>query len=219
MNDGGTIGSGDVTNNSTLVFNPTTGTMTVTNNIVGTGTLTKSGAGTLLLSGGSLSYTGLTTLQGGTLEAIGAGGLGLLVGAGLDIQHGKAVLDYTGTGLTPAMVDPLVNEIMQAAHANLWVIDTTHPIGSTTANTDPLIHALGWTDMVSNTSAMALLLGPSYVLLTVSVQPKAWIKGSVFAVVEPIGWVESMTQRLARAACMISLTRGSTVAGVRPVPV
>ena len=148
LNDGGTIGSGDVTNNSALVFNPTTGTMTVTNNIVGTGTLTKSGAGTLLLSGGSLSYTGLTTLQGGTLEAIGAGGLGLLVGAGLDIQNGKAVLDYTGTGLTPATVDPLVNEIMQAARANLWVIDSTHPIGSTTANTDPLIHALGWTDTV-----------------------------------------------------------------------
>ena len=144
----GTLGTGDVTNNGALVFNYTSGTTTVTNNIAGTGTLTKSGAGTLVLSGGSLSYTGLTTIQGGTLEAVGLGGLGLLTGNGVDIQDGKAVLDYTGTGLTPATLDPLANTLMQQARANGWVIDATHPIGSTTAATDPLIHALGWTDTV-----------------------------------------------------------------------
>ncbi len=94
------IGTGDVHNNGALVFNYTTGTVTVANNISGSGTLTKSGAGTMVLSGGSLSYTGRTTIQGGTLEAVGAGGLGLLGGNGLDIQHGKAVLDYTGTRRT-----------------------------------------------------------------------------------------------------------------------
>ena len=97
----GTLGTGDVTNNGALVFNYTSGTTTVTNNIAGTGTLTKSGAGTVVLSGGSLSYTGLTTIQGGTLKAVGAGGLGLLAGnGGLDIQGGKAVLDYTGVVMT-----------------------------------------------------------------------------------------------------------------------
>ena len=76
----GTLGTGDVTNNGALLFNYASGTTTVANNIAGTGTLTKSGTGTLVLSGGSLSYTGRTTITAGTLEAVGAGGLGLLAG-------------------------------------------------------------------------------------------------------------------------------------------
>ena len=108
--------------------------------------LIKDGPGMLTVSG-SLSYTGQTVIKAGTLEAIGAGGLGLLGSAGLDIQHGKAVLDYTGL-TDPMTLDPIANTLMQQARANGWVIDGTHPIGSTTAATDPLVHALGWTDTV-----------------------------------------------------------------------
>ena len=68
-------------------------------------------------------------------------------GNGLDIQHGKAVLDYTGL-TDPMTLDPIANTLMQKALANGWVIDGTHPIGSTTAAVDPLVHALGWTDTV-----------------------------------------------------------------------
>ena len=120
---GGTLGTGDVTNNGALLFNYATGTTTVTNNIAGAGTLTKSGAGTLVFSGGSLSYTGRTTITAGMLEAVGAGGLGLLAGnGGLDIQGGKALLDYTGL-VDPATLDSLANTLMQEAHANGWAID------------------------------------------------------------------------------------------------
>ena len=107
-------------------------------NTAGTLSLTKTGAGTATLSG-SLSYTGRTTITAGTLEAVGAGGLGLLGGNGLDIQGGQAVLDYTGL-TDPVTLDPLANTLMQQAHANGWAIDPTHPIGSTTANSDYVLN-------------------------------------------------------------------------------
>ena len=128
-------------NNATSAFSGTI------QNTAGTLSLTKVGTGTVTVSG-TLSYTGRTTIQGGTLEAVGAGGIGLLASnGGLDIQSGKAVLDYTGL-TDPMTLDPIANTLMQQARANGWVIDGTHPIGSTTAAANPLVNALGWTDTV-----------------------------------------------------------------------
>ena len=137
---------------STSDFNVQSGSITA--NLAGTVGLTKTTSGTVVLGSlsgyipsGSLTYTGLTTINGGTLEAIGQGGIGLLASAGLNIEHGAAVLDFTGL-IDPPTLDPIANTLMQQAHANGWVIDPTHPVGSTTAATDPLVHALGWTDTV-----------------------------------------------------------------------
>ncbi|WP_202188265.1 autotransporter-associated beta strand repeat-containing protein, partial [Salmonella enterica] len=68
------LGTGDVTNNATLELN-TGGDFT--NNISGSGQVVKSGDDTLTLSGAN-SYTGGTTISGGTLvatnvEALGSG--------------------------------------------------------------------------------------------------------------------------------------------------
>ncbi|EMD4031358.1 autotransporter-associated beta strand repeat-containing protein, partial [Salmonella enterica] len=68
------LGSGDVTDNATLELN-TGGDFD--NNIGGTGSVVKSGDKTLTLSGAN-SYTGGTTISGGTLvatnvEALGSG--------------------------------------------------------------------------------------------------------------------------------------------------
>ncbi|WP_210188942.1 autotransporter domain-containing protein [Mesorhizobium sp. YR577] len=81
VGDGGTtgqLGSGDIVNNSALVYNRSDD-FTVTNTISGSGTLTKDGAGTLTLSGAN-TYTGGTTVTAGTVllgqnNAAGSGGL------------------------------------------------------------------------------------------------------------------------------------------------
>ncbi|UNO35380.1 autotransporter-associated beta strand repeat-containing protein [Salmonella enterica subsp. enterica serovar Abeokuta] len=66
------LGSGDVTDNATLMLN-TGGDFT--NNIGGTGRVEKSGDETLTLSGAN-SYTGGTTISGGTLVATSVDALG-----------------------------------------------------------------------------------------------------------------------------------------------
>ena len=64
--DGSLSGTSSIVNNAALTFN-TTGTGSNTSTISGTGTLTKFGAGTLTL-GGSNTYTGITTVNAGTLQ-------------------------------------------------------------------------------------------------------------------------------------------------------
>lgn len=75
----GQLGSGGVTNNSALIFNRSDA-LTATNLISGTGTLEKLGTGTLTLTGAN-SYSGLTTISNGLLEAGHATALGNTTGA------------------------------------------------------------------------------------------------------------------------------------------
>ncbi|HCS4316884.1 TPA: autotransporter-associated beta strand repeat-containing protein, partial [Salmonella enterica subsp. enterica serovar Kedougou] len=71
-NDVNALGTGDVTDNATLMLN--TGGDFI-NNIGGTGRVEKSGDDTLTLSGTN-SYTGGTTISGGTLVATNVEALG-----------------------------------------------------------------------------------------------------------------------------------------------
>jgi fibronectin-binding autotransporter adhesin len=89
----GTIGSGAIANNGTLVVNRT-GQLTLSNQISGTGSVVKQGAGTLSLSG-SNSYTGGSTLSAGTLVLENANALA----ASGTISFGGGTLQY-GTGIT-----------------------------------------------------------------------------------------------------------------------
>jgi len=66
----GTLGTGDVINNSALVFNRTN-TYTYNGQISGAGTLTQSGTGTTIL-GGANTYTGTTNVNQGVLEIAGS---------------------------------------------------------------------------------------------------------------------------------------------------
>ncbi len=66
----GTLGTGDVINNSALVFNRTD-TYTYNGQISGAGTLTQSGTGTTIL-GGANTYTGTTNVNQGVLEIAGS---------------------------------------------------------------------------------------------------------------------------------------------------
>jgi autotransporter-associated beta strand protein len=67
---GGSLGSGDVANSGSLVFNRA-GNMIVNNRISGSGSVTLNGFGTLTFTGAN-SYTGATAINGGTLLVNGS---------------------------------------------------------------------------------------------------------------------------------------------------
>ena len=81
----GTLGTGPVINNTTLVFS-NAGNLTVTNPISGTGRVMKNGNGTLTLSG-AVSYSGATDVNAGTLVVGNAafGGSALSLSGTLDL--------------------------------------------------------------------------------------------------------------------------------------
>ncbi|MBR6435152.1 MAG: autotransporter-associated beta strand repeat-containing protein, partial [Thermoguttaceae bacterium] len=74
LSDSGTLGSGAVENNGTLEFAHES-EQTFSNAISGTGDVVKSGSGTLTISNNNYSYTGETTVSGGTLLVTSAGSL------------------------------------------------------------------------------------------------------------------------------------------------
>lgn len=101
IGDGGTLGtisSAGVTNNAALVFNRSND-FTISNAISGTGTLTKSGAGVLTLSGGN-SYTGLTTISQGILKCGSTNALGTIAGSTTIVDG--AALDLNGLNYSTA---------------------------------------------------------------------------------------------------------------------
>ena len=74
LSGSGTLGSGEVENNATLEFAHESD-QTFSNAISGTGAVVKSGSGTLTISNNNYSYTGETTVSGGTLLVTSAGSL------------------------------------------------------------------------------------------------------------------------------------------------
>jgi fibronectin-binding autotransporter adhesin len=87
----GTLGSGAVVNNGTLIFDRSD-SVTVANTISGAGNLVQSGAGTTILSGNNV-YSGTTTIsQGGTLQ-LGDGGASGTLGTGAVTNNGTLNLN------------------------------------------------------------------------------------------------------------------------------
>jgi autotransporter-associated beta strand protein len=74
---GGSI-TGAITNNASVVFNPGTTNNTYAGDMSGTGSLTKEGANTLILSGAN-TFAGPITISGGTLQ-VGTGATGSIAG-------------------------------------------------------------------------------------------------------------------------------------------
>ena len=87
----GSLGGQGVTNNATLIFN-TAADGIYGGSITGTGSVTKSGAGSLVLTG-SNSYTGATAVNGGSLSLLGQNAL-----AGNISVAGGATLKLTASG-------------------------------------------------------------------------------------------------------------------------
>ncbi len=89
VGNGGTTGStrGDITNNAALIFNRSNA-LTYDDVISGSGTLTKKGGGTLTLTDDQ-TYTGLTTIEAGTLQLGNGGTKGSIAG---DIANNAALI-------------------------------------------------------------------------------------------------------------------------------
>ena len=88
----GSLGSGNIVDNATLVFNrDTSSDLTVANAISGTGTLTQSGAGKTILTGTN-SYQGTTTISAGTLQ-IGNGGTTGTLGSSSVVDNAALVFN------------------------------------------------------------------------------------------------------------------------------
>ncbi|MGD0655571.1 MAG: autotransporter-associated beta strand repeat-containing protein [Thermoguttaceae bacterium] len=93
-----------ITNNSALIVDPGS-TLSLGNVISGTGTLTKIGAGNVTLSGAS-SYTGVTTISGGTLSvsSLANGGsnsnIGASTSAAANLVINGGTLQYIGAAVS-----------------------------------------------------------------------------------------------------------------------
>ncbi|MFM8421837.1 MAG: LamG-like jellyroll fold domain-containing protein, partial [Verrucomicrobiota bacterium] len=86
----GSLGSGNVVNNASLVFNRSDN-ISVANTISGTGSVTKNGAGSLFLNT-TQTYTGGTFINGGTLQ-LAAGGVGTgLIRGNVTVASGARLL-------------------------------------------------------------------------------------------------------------------------------
>ena len=139
------ISAADVTPAS-VVFNNTAKNVAVqgSKGIVGSASLTKQGNGNVTLTSVN-SYTGLTTVEAGTLQ-LGIGAQSpVLTGGGADIQNGKIVLDYTG-GSSPAAA---VKAALTASHV------TGFASGQIRSSTATRALGLGWVD---NTGASELTI-------------------------------------------------------------
>ena len=90
----GTLGSGNITNNATLIFNQPDNT-SLTGVVYGSGGLKKTGAGTLTLAANNF-YTGTTTISNGAISIVTDANLGA-PGAGIVLDGGA--LQITSGGL------------------------------------------------------------------------------------------------------------------------
>lgn len=139
----GSLGSGPVTNNSTLTFNRSN-TLTVSNAISGTGNLNQEGTGTLILSGVS-NYSGTTTVISGTL-----GGTGTIAVSPITVATGGTIRGDSGSSLSTLTV---ANTSISSGGALLSALGTT-------TNSSTL--ALGVNSLDFSTGSILKLLGAGF---------------------------------------------------------
>ncbi len=165
----GTLGTGTVSNNSALVFNRSD-ELTVSNLIIGAGSLTQLGGGTLTLVGNS-TYTGGTVISNGTLQ-VGDGGTSGAIGTGQVFNAGSLVFNRTNS-LTVANVITGTGSLTHAGGGTLTLTGTnTYSGGTWVENTGTLViknsHALGSGDLnllngTLRSDPMVIYVGGNYV--------------------------------------------------------
>ena len=122
-------------------------------NLAGGGSLTKTGADTLDLTGTD-SLSGLTTVNGGTLELGPNAQSPVLTGAGANILAGSVLFDYTGSSPAPTIQSDLTTGYNGGVSP--WTTGQFQTSGTTLAGT-PV--TLGWIDNGSNVTVAATIAG------------------------------------------------------------
>jgi autotransporter-associated beta strand protein len=148
ITDGSISASSAITNNAALVYQ-LVGSQTYGGVISGTGTLTKSGAGVLTLSGAN-TFTGKTTLSGGTLSINSFGNVGAAssaLGAPTSVANGtidftaSSTLTYTGPATSSDRVLKLAGGGATFTHSGTGLVTLTG--GITGTNNSMLFRGLG----------------------------------------------------------------------------
>ncbi|MBQ0929782.1 autotransporter-associated beta strand repeat-containing protein [Ideonella alba] len=124
----GTLGTGSVSNDAALVFNRSDA-LTVGADIGGSGTLTKSGAGTLTLTGTN-TYAGTTTINAGTLQ-VGQGGTAGTLGSGAVANSGALVFNRSDAMSVAGAISGS-GSLTQAGSGTLSLSGASSYSGSTT---------------------------------------------------------------------------------------
>ncbi|HMO34350.1 MAG TPA: autotransporter-associated beta strand repeat-containing protein [Lacibacter sp.] len=130
----GTLGSGGVTNNASLVFNRSDD-ITVANLIGGTGSVTKLGAGVLTFTANN-TYSGGTTITAGTLK-IGNNGTTGSFGSGNVTNNGNLVFDRSNA-LTVSNIISGSGSVTKQAAGNLTLSGANTYAGNTNLNAGTL---------------------------------------------------------------------------------
>jgi fibronectin-binding autotransporter adhesin len=129
--------SGNITNNSTLVYNPF-GTQTYGGSIVGSGGLTKAGPGTLILSG-LTNYAGPTAISGGILSIRPSNALPDVTGGGITLQRWYDANDVNNGSAQPSNGDTLATWSDKSGNAVDAIAQSTPTFASSGINGKPAI--------------------------------------------------------------------------------
>lgn len=142
VGDGGTsgsLGSGNVTNDSELAFDRSDSTI-VSNQISGTGSVSQIGSGTTILTGAN-TYSGYTTISNGTLQ-VGDGGTNGSLGTNNVYDYGSLVFDLASNTIVNNVISgtgrlvqdgPGTNSILTLTASNTYSGGTFIENGSTIA--------------------------------------------------------------------------------------
>lgn len=135
----GSLGQGAVVNDGTLAFNRTD-RVTAGNAISGTGSLIQKGGGELVLTGNN-SYTGITTIEGGTL-AVGNGGTGGSLGTGAVVNNGVLSFNRSDAVVFNAAMSG-TGSLVKNGSGSLTIQKMLSYTGGTTVNEGALVLGYG----------------------------------------------------------------------------
>jgi len=132
LGNGGTTGivSGDILDNGTLIFNHS-GDLTYSSAISGTGSLTQSGPGNLILTGNN-TYTGSTTVNNGAALSLGNGTTTGMV-SGAIVDNGTLIFNHSDD-LAYAGIISGTGDLTQDGASTLTLTGDNTYTGKTTIN-------------------------------------------------------------------------------------